>query len=184
MNRTRILRAAGLCATCAALALATPGFSQPPGKGPPPGKGKGAGKDEAFAADRAAFHYLLENREHIRRTVKDTKTGVETVTESAKPEVAKKLQEHVAAMHARVTSGTGLHYRDPLFAELFKHADKIVMKVEKTEKGVKVVETSDDTYVAELIRAHARVVSKFIENGFDEVHKNHPLPERPGVKKP
>lgn len=146
--------------------------------------GKGAGKDATFAADRDVFHFLLDNRKDIKRTVTETKTGVETVTESDKPEVAKKIQEHVAAMHERVKGGKGIHLRDPLFAEIFKNYDKVVMKVEKTEKGVKVTETSDDPYVAKLIQAHAAVVTGFIENGHDEARKNHPLPEKPEPKKP
>lgn len=142
----------------------------------PPGKGKQ--KDKAFAADREVFHFLLDNRKDIRRTVKNIGKGVETITESDKPDIVAKIQEHVAAMHDRVKNGTGIHLRDPLFAEIFRHYDKIIMKIEKIEKGVKVTETSDDPYVAKLIQAHAQVVTKFIENGHDEVHKNHPLPEK------
>jgi hypothetical protein len=176
--------AAVVFAVGVAALLASSAVAQPPGKGPPAGKGKGMGKDENFAADRDVFHFLLTNRADIKRTVKETKDGVETVTESDKPEVAKKIQEHVAAMHARVKDGKGIHYRDPLFAEVFKHYDKIVMKVEKTPKGVKVTEASEDPYVAKLIQAHARVVSKFIESGHAEVQKNHPLPDKPEPKKP
>jgi len=153
--------------------------AQPPGKG----FGKGMQKDAAFAADRDVFHFLLENRKDVTRTVKDTKTGVETLTESDKPEVAKKIKEHVTAMHQRVKTGKGIHLRDPLFAEIFKYYDKIVMTVERTEKGVRVTETSEDPYVAKLIQAHARVVTKFIENGFDEAHKNHTLPDKIDPKK-
>lgn len=176
----RWMRFAAVVIGPAVVVIALPGrsggFAQPPGKG--------MGKDANFAADRDVFQYLLENRKDIKRTVTDTKTGVETRTESDKPEVAKKIQEHVTAMHARLKDGKGIRYRDPLFAEVFKHYDKIVMKVEKTEKGVKVTETSDDPYVAKLIQAHARVVTKFIENGFDEVHKDHPLPKKAEAKKP
>ncbi len=168
--------AIGLGAALIVLAGRAELTAQPPGTG--------AGKDANFAADRDVFHFLLANRADIKRTVKGTKTGVETVTESDKPEVAKKIQEHVAAMHERVKSGKGIHLRDPLFAEIFKHHDKIAMTVEKTDKGVKVTETSDDPYVAKLIQAHARVVTKFIENGHDEAMKNHPLPEKPEPKKP
>lgn len=156
--------------------------AQPPGKGPPPGKGMS--KDANFAADRDVFHFLLENRKDVRRTVTGTKTGVETVTESDRPEVAKGIQEHAAAMSERVKAGKGIRHRDPLFAEIFRHYDKITMAVEKTEKGVKVTETSDDPYVVKLIQAHAAVVTKFIENGHAEVMRNHPLPERPDPKKP
>jgi hypothetical protein len=181
-----ILRRAGVPAAIAlgvaALLAAGGGFAQPPGKGPPPGKGKG--KDAAFAADRDGIHFLLASHKDVKRTVKETKTGVETVTESDVPEVAKKIQEHVAAMHERVKKGAGIHLRDPLFVELFKHYDKITMTVEKTGRGVKVTETSDDPYVASLIQAHARVVSRFIENGHDEARKNHTPPNRPEAKKP
>jgi len=155
--------------------------AQPPGKGPP---GKGMKADPASAADRDVFHFLLDHRADVRRTVKTLTNGVETVTEADKPEVAGKIREHVAAMHQRVKEGKGIHYRDPLFAEVFRHYDKIAMKVERTDKGVKVTETSDDPYVARLIQAHAAVVTKFIENGHDEVRKNHPLPGKPDPKKP
>ena len=130
MTSTILARGSVLAAFTLGLAMLLAGgtaFTQPPGKG------KGKGKDAAFAADRDVFHFLLTNRADITRTVKETKTGVETVTESNKPEVAKKIQEHVTAMHARVKEGKGIHYRDPLFAEVFKYYDKIVMKVEKTE---------------------------------------------------
>jgi hypothetical protein len=183
-NRVAMVFAAGV----ALLLASAEGLAQPPGKGPPPGKGQGMGKrmgqDQTFADDRDVFHFLLTHRADIKRTVTETKTGVETITESNKPEVAKKIQEHVTAMHERVKSGKGIHYRDPLFEELFKHYDKITMTVEKTAKGVKVTESSKDAYVVKLIQAHARVVTKFIEHGHEEVRKNHPLPERAELKKP
>jgi hypothetical protein len=163
-----------------AMVAAGSGAAEP--LGAPPGKGKG--KDPEFAADRAGFQFLLANRAVIKRTVTETKTGVETLTESAKPEVARQIQEHVEAMHARIKSGQGIHYRDPLFAEIFRHYDKIDLKIEKTKNGVRVTESSDDPYVAKLIQAHARAVTKFIENGHAEVRKNHPLPDRTETGKP
>ena len=170
------------------LHLPAAGKDAPPLKAPPQrkgmGMGKGMGMDANFAADRDLFHFLLTNRADIKRTVKETKGGVETVTESDKPEIAKKIQEHVASMHARVKAGNGIHYRDPLFAEVFRHYDKITMKVETTKKGVKVTESSDDPYVAKLIQSHAAVVSKFITNGHAEVMKNHALPAKPKGEPP
>lgn len=153
----------------ATLSLACPGdaAAQPFGKGR---------NDPAFAADREVFRYLLANRQDIRRTVKKLDDGVETVTESNRAEVAKRIQEHALAMHRRVKKGKGIHLRDPLFAELFRNHDKITMTVEKTARGVKVSETSADRRVARLIQAHADVVSKFIANGHAEVMKNHPVP--------
>ncbi len=60
--------------------------------------------------DQDVFHYLLEHHQSIRREVKNLPDGVETLTESDSPEVAAKIQEHVAAMHARVKTGRGLRF--------------------------------------------------------------------------
>ncbi len=161
----------------AGLLIASPVMAQTrTGKGP---MGKGRGGDSAFAADRDLFHDLLEHRTDIRRDVKKTDEGVETLTESDKPEVAAAIQKHVASMEKRVKDKQPIHLRDPLFAEVFRHADKIKFDYEKTGKGMRVKETSDDAYVVKLIQAHADVVSLFIKNGFDEVRRNHDLPARP-----
>jgi len=152
--------------------LAVAGVPSPAPAYPPPGKGPNAD----MKADQAVFHYLLENHKAIRRTVKHLDNGVETLTESDKPEVAAKIQEHVAAMHQRVKDGRGLRFWDELFVAIFKKYDKIAMTVEKTDKGVRVKETSGDPFTVKLIQAHAAVVSKFVEFGFDEAHKNHPAP--------
>lgn len=146
------------------------------------GKGKGKGgfgkNDPQFVKDRDTFHFLLANHDKIRRTVKDIPKGVETITESDNAEVAAKIREHVRWMHERVKEVRPIHMRDPLFYEIFRHAKKIDMKYETTKKGVKVVETSDDPYVAKLIQAHAQVVSNFIKNGHAEAMKNHAVPKR------
>lgn len=144
---------------------------------PPPGKGPG-GKDDRFVRDRDTFHFLLEHHKEIKRTVKMLKNGVETVTESDKLDVTRKIQEHVPAMYERLKSGQGVRYWDPLFAEAFKHGKKMKMEIANTDKGVKVIETSDDPAVVKIIQAHAEVVSKFVEKGFDEAHKEHAIPKK------
>lgn len=149
-----------------------------PGRGKGP-MGKGPRSDPAFAADRDLFHDLLEHRADIRRDVTKTKQGVETLTESDKPAVASAIQKHVASMEKRIKDEKPIHLRDPLFAEVFRHADKIKFAYEKTEKGIQATETSDDPYVVKLIQAHAEVVSLIIKNGFDEAHRNHDLPAKP-----
>ncbi len=163
-----------------------------PGRGPAwgnqgsgPGRGpgwarQGGGPDAQFATDRDVFHFLLQNHDQIRREVQNTKQGVETLTESDQPEIAAKIQEHVVAMAKRVEERRPIHMRDPLFAEVFRHADKIHLKYEKTAKGVRVVETSDDPYAVELIQAHGGVVSLFVKNGFAEAWKNHEVPGAKG----
>lgn len=141
-------------------------------------RGGGPPGDTEFPADREVFQYLLSHHDSIRRTVKDLENGVETVTESDDAKIASKIQEHAGAMHKRVSKNRGIHMRDPLFREIFRHSEKIEMKVVKTIKGVRVMETSSEPYVAKLIQNHARVVSKFVENGHEEVMKNHELPAK------
>lgn len=143
-------------------------------RGPPPGRGP----DATMRQDQDVFHYLLEHHQAIRREVKNLPDGVETLTESDSPEVAAKIQEHVAAMHARVKTGRGLRFWDDLFAEVFRQYKQIEMKVENTEKGVRVIETSQDPWAIQLIQAHAVVVSQFVARGFDEAHVDHPVPDR------
>jgi uncharacterized protein YdcH (DUF465 family) len=155
----------------------TPSVAPPGGKGSA-GKGKGKGADSSLAADQDTFHFLLTNHKSITRTVKKIDKGVVTVTESENQEVAQKIQEHVHAMYARLKSGNGLRYWDPLFAEVFKHHKKMTMEIVNTEKGVRVTETSDDAEVVKLIQAHADVVSKFVEKGFAEAHEEHPVPPK------
>lgn len=135
--------------------------------------------DAAHAADMQLFHQLFDHRSEISRQVVKRADGIETVTESKNPEVARLLRTHVESMLARVEDGRPIHRRDPLFAELFRYADRITARHDATADGVRVVETSDDPYVVLLLQAHADVVSAFIANGRAEMMKSHPLPPRP-----
>ena len=153
-------------------ALADSATERRPGRG----RGMGRGPGPVMRADQDVFHFLLDHHAEIRRSVKRLDNGVETLTESDNKDVAVKIQEHAASMHGRVKEGRGLRFWDELFVAIFKKNDQIRMTVEKTEKGVKVVETSDDKAVVMLIQAHADVVSQFVAHGFDEAHKNHPVP--------
>jgi hypothetical protein len=65
---------------------------------------------------------------------------------------------------------------DPLFAALFRNADKIQILIENTDKGVRVTETSSDADVTKLIRRHAEVVGLFIKNGMHEMMQVHAAP--------
>ena len=137
-------------------------------------------RDEAHQADMRLFHALFDHREEIDRRVTLRPDGVETLTESSNPLVVKMLQDHVESMLARVKEARPIHQRDPLFREIFLNADRIVAHADRTPSGIRVVETSDDPYVAMLIQEHARVVSAFVENGRSEMMKNHEVPARPG----
>jgi len=59
------------------------------------------GDDPSMMADMHALHFLLDNRADIRRIVAVLPNGIDTLTESDKPEIAATLKTHVAAMYAR-----------------------------------------------------------------------------------
>ena len=156
-----------------------PGFGQRRGRGQGTGRGFGRrGQDERHDADHADFQYLLRNHEKISRDVKELPNGVETLTESDDPDVAAKIKEHVQWMQHRIEETKPIRMRDPLFAELFRHTEKITMERVETDNGVRVTETSEDPYVAKLIKAHAKAVSGFVERGFDAAMRNHAVPGR------
>lgn len=159
-----------------------PGFGRGRGFGPGGrfgfGRGAGAGHDDQFATDHEVFFFLLDNRKEIRRKVTNLPDGIETLTESDNPEVAGKIQEHVAAMYERVENQQPIHMRDPLFREIFANAKKIKMEMKETEHGILVKETSEDPYVARLLHEHGKVVSLFLKNGRAELPRNHEVPAR------
>jgi uncharacterized protein len=130
-------------------------------------------------ADMGTIHSLFAQSGTIRRTVKILPNGIEALTESSDPQTAGLLQEHVAAMKTRLEKNQPIRQGDPLFAALFQNADKIVISVTATERGVRVVETSEDAYTVKLLQSHAQAVSDFIKNGMAGMHTFHPAPPRP-----
>jgi hypothetical protein len=156
-----------------------PDRTTPPDMSAPPARpGMGMGHDDGHRADMQVLHFLLAHRAEIRRSVTNLPDGIDTVTESDVPEVAATIKGHVASMYKRVEDKRPIHQRDPLFREIFANADKIVMKTVPTEKGIRVIETSTDPYVASLLHEHAKVLNLFIANGMAEMHKDHPVPPR------
>jgi uncharacterized protein len=137
------------------------------------GGGRGMGPGGGHGGDMRGIHALFAERDQIRRTVTPIPGGVRTTTESDDPAVVAQLREHVQAMYARLKEGRPINARDPLFAALFEHADKIKFRTEDTAKGITVTETSDDPEVAGLIRRHAEVVNKFVANGMPEMMRTH-----------
>jgi len=141
-------------------------------------RGRGMMDPAGQHADMQLFQALFAHRAEITRRVTTRPDGVESETEAATPEVTRLLQQHVVSMLARVKEARPIHLRDPLFAEVFRYADRIDAQYDLTPKGIHVVETSRDPYVAKLLQAHAAVVDAFIANGHAEMMKDHALPPR------
>ncbi|MBS1788391.1 MAG: hypothetical protein JST85_11755 [Acidobacteria bacterium] len=154
------------------LTLVIPPMGMAQGQGRMGGMGMGGNQPQ----DMKTIHSLFSDHQKITRTVKPISNGVETITESDDPKIKALIVEHAWAMKARLEKKQPIRQWDPLFAELFKQADKINLEITNTEKGVKITETSTDPYVVKLIQAHAAGVSEFVREGMSVMHKEHPLP--------
>lgn len=142
------------------------------------GHGEGKGGHGKGMADHENIHFLLDRHAEIVRHVEEIDNGVETVTTSENPEVTKVIRQHVREMQQRVESGQGMRWWDPVYAELFRHYDKIAMEVDEIPGGMLVRETSEDDDVVLLIRQHAiRGVSEFVKDGRARAPHPTPLPE-------
>lgn len=128
--------------------------------------------------DMRVIHGLLTNHEKVSRSVKNIPGGIESWTESDDTTIVAAIQEHVWQMKERMEEGRPIRMMDPLFRQLFDHNQQIDLNIENTEKGVHVIETSDDPKVTALIRQHAhRAVSEFVEHGMERARQPTPLPE-------
>ena len=171
----RIIGLSGAVILAATTAVAQGGGHQCPHRG---GAAAAPAPGRTAASDMQVFHYLLANRQKIRRTVDQLPNGILTLTESDDPAVVEQLQAHVNAMVARMEDNRPIHARDPLFAELFRQAEHVKVQIERLPSGVRVTETSEDLYTVKLLREHARVVSLFLERGMSEMHRDHAVPPR------
>lgn len=143
------------------------------------GRGMGGGRGPGMREDMTTIHAMFDSRDKIIRTVKNLPNGAATLTESDDAGIASLIQEHVPAMEGRVEANNPLPPMTfhPLFIELIKNADKVELNYETTERGVKVTYTSDDPHVVHVIQEHAQLVSRFIRNGMEEIHKPYTIPE-------
>lgn len=145
------------------------------------GMGRGLGAMPGMRGDMTTLHAMFADREKIKRSVKNLADGAEAVTESDDEAIAKMLKEHVPAMEDRVVGNKPLPPMTfhPIFVQLIKHADDYTLTYEETDKGIKVRYQSDDPYVVMLVQEHAKLVSRFIKNGMEEIHAPYELPPRP-----
>lgn len=150
-----------------------PGMGQGPG-----GMGGGPGAMGGMRKDMTTLRSMFDGRAKITRTVKNLPDGAEATTESDDEGIAALLKEHVPAMESRVTGNNPLPPMTfhPIFVELIKHADDYSLTYEETEKGMQVNYRTDDPYVVMLVQEHAKLVSRFIKNGMEEIHKPYTLP--------
>jgi hypothetical protein len=137
------------------------------GMGPGMMHGMGMAHDNATRAQLADIHELFINHDKIKRTVENLPDGIRTTTESDDLHVAQLLKDHVASMGKRVETGDdpGLPIESDALRSIFRNYGKIATKVETTDKGVIVVQTSTDKETVASLQQHASEVSDFVAQG-------------------
>jgi hypothetical protein len=132
-----------------------------------------AGQSGSMSGDVGAIHELLANHDRITRTVTNLPNGIKTLTESADPEIAKTIKEHVENMGKLVQSGKdpGLPMATATVRALFENYDKIKTTYEITSTGVVVTQTSSDAHTVALLQQHAAEVTGLVKEGMVAAHR-------------
>ena len=152
-------------------ALASDGFGQR--------HGRGFGRGSEIRPDMNVIHTMFAHRDKIERTVKMLPDGAEALTESADKEVAALLKKHVPKVEERVINNEPLPPMTfhPVFVGLLRHAAEYTLDYRETDRGVKVRYQAETPYAVMLVQEHAKLVSRFIQNGMQEIHAPYTLPK-------
>jgi protein tyrosine phosphatase (PTP) superfamily phosphohydrolase (DUF442 family) len=146
----------------ASLVMSTVSLAQQPAPAEAP-------KANSRTYDRGVWQQLLSDHTKIHRVLRHREENgvgiVEAVTESDDPEVAARIIDHAKAMQARMKTGEQVRMWDPVFKELFANHDKVKLEVTPTDKGVTIVESSEDPRTVALLRSHAMGVNEFVRAG-------------------
>ena len=132
----------------------------------------GMGHDSATMAQMGVIHELFINHDRITRSVTNLPDGIRTVTESDDPRIRQLLRDHVATMRQRVDTGNdpGLPIESEALRSIFRNYGKIETKVETTDTGVVVVQTSTDPETIAALQQHASEVTDFVKGGMAAMH--------------
>ncbi len=132
----------------------------------------GMAHDERTRAQLQVIHTMFINHDRIKRTVENLPNGIRTLTESDDPALADLIKKHVAEMGSRVGAGDdpGLPIESDSLHAIFRDKDKIKTSYETTDKGIAVVQTSDDPQTVAALQKHASEVSDFVKEGMTALH--------------
>jgi hypothetical protein len=132
----------------------------------------GMGHDSATMAQMGVIHELFLNHDRITRSVTNLPDGIRTVTESDDPQIRQLLRDHVATMRQRVDAADdpGLPIESEALHSIFRNYGKIETKVEATDTGVAVVQTSTDPETVAALQQHASEVTDFVKGGMAAMH--------------
>ena len=125
----------------------------------------GGGFMGAGHMDMSRYMEMFMRHTEINRVVEDIPGGVRTTTESNSPDLAAQLQAHVTSMYAHLDQGTEINCMSQSLPTLFRQASGYRRQLTFTPTGVIAEETAEDPVLTDVIRAHAREVTGFVQEG-------------------
>jgi len=116
---------------------------------------------------------IFRNYEKITRTAKNLENGIETVTISKDKIIRQSVINHVGMMVTRFEQGKNpeVIIQSPTLTELFKYYEKVNTEIELVDNGIKVIQTSNDPKVVQLLQKHAAEINDMVERGMQSVHE-------------
>jgi len=115
--------------------------------------------------DMRSYMEMFMRHNEINRVVEEIPGGVRTTTQSNSPELAAQLQAHVSSMYSHLDQGVEVRCMSQSLPTLFRQANGYRRQLTFTPTGVIAEETADDPDLTEAIRAHAREVTGFVQQG-------------------
>ena len=115
--------------------------------------------------DMSRYMEMFMRHSEINRVVEDIPGGVRTTTESRSPDLTAQLQAHVSSVYSHLDQGVEVTCMSATLPTLFRNASGYRRQLTITPTGVIAEETADDRALTETIRAHAREVSGFVNEG-------------------
>lgn len=125
----------------------------------------GGGFAGAGPVDMSRYMEMFNRHNEITRRVEEIPGGVRTTTESNSAELTAQLQAHVASMYAHLDQRTAINCMSQTLPTLFREANGYRRRLTITPTGVIAEETADDPSITQAIRAHAREVTGFVQEG-------------------
>jgi hypothetical protein len=115
---------------------------------------------------------LFQKHNEISRLVENIPNGIITVTETDNEELRTNIIDHVTMMVTRLQEEKNpqVIIQSPTLHEIFKYYDEIETEIELTEKGISLIQTSENEVVVALLQQHAAEISDMVDRGMQAVH--------------
>ena len=116
---------------------------------------------------------IFRSHKGINRVVSNLPNGIVTMTEAEDETLREAIISHVSMMVTRLQEGKNpeIIIQSPTLDALFEVYGEIDTELELTDTGVKVIQTSDNSDVVELLQTHAAEVSDMAKRGMQAVHE-------------